>query len=98
MRLNTKVQRGEFFNTSIVLALVFNLDTRLGPNQNILQKKTRGHIIHISDLINEVTGRLVVRNAHGAITQDAQEIINPGAQGDPWWDTAQLLEQMKKAI
>lgn len=34
----------------------------------------------------------------GKVTHDARKIIYPGANGDPWWDTKQLLEQIKDAI
>jgi hypothetical protein len=40
----------------------------------------------------------VVRNDAGEVTRDARKIIFPGSNGDPWWDAAQLLEQMKDAI
>lgn len=71
---------------------------RLPEGQSILQKKTRGRIIHASDLINQVDGRLVCRNSAGEITRDARKVIYPGSNGDAWWDTAQLLVQMKDAI
>jgi hypothetical protein len=29
---------------------------------------------------------------------DARKIIFPGSDGDPWWDTKQLIEQIKHAI
>ncbi len=34
----------------------------------------------------------------GNIVQDACKIIFPGSNGDAWWDTAQLLVQVKAAI
>lgn len=52
----------------------------------------------MSDYINPETGRLVVRNAAGENVRDARKIIYPGAGGDPWWDTKQLLVQTKDAI
>jgi len=63
-----------------------------------LQKKGRGRLIHISDFINEETGRLVSRNSQGAVVEDARKIIFPGSNGDAWWDTAQLIVQVKHAI
>jgi hypothetical protein len=51
----------------------------------------------VSDFINPETGRLVVRDGD-VITRDARKIIYPGANGDPWWDTAQLIVQTKEAI
>lgn len=63
-----------------------------------MRKKGRGRLIHVSDFINSEDGRLVSRDAHGNITQDARRIIYPGANGDAWWDTAQLITQVKKAI
>ncbi|TFK80727.1 hypothetical protein K466DRAFT_636180 [Polyporus arcularius HHB13444] len=65
----------------------------------VLQKKGRGRLIHVSDFIMEPTGRLVLRNEQGDIIEDARKIIYyPGSNGDPWWDTAQLIVQIKKAI
>ncbi len=43
----------------------------------------------------------MIANTDGTISEgnDARKIIYPGAGGDPWWDTNQLLEQMHmKAI
>ena len=34
----------------------------------------------------------------GQIIQDARKIIYPGANGDPWWDTKQLMDQIRSAI
>ena len=64
----------------------------------MLQKKGRGCIVHVSDFINEADGRLVLRDEQGNITKEARVIIHPGSNGDAWWDTKQLLDQMKTAI
>jgi hypothetical protein len=48
--------------------------------------------------INEADGRLVVRDGDGNVVQDAHKIIYPGSNGDAWWDTEQLLKQVKSAI
>jgi hypothetical protein len=66
--------------------------------QQPLCKKGRGRLIHVSDFINEADGRLVERDDDGEIIQDARKIIYPGANGDPWWDTEQLLKQVGNAI
>lgn len=71
---------------------------RLCAGETILQKKGRGRIIHISDFISSLTGRLVCVDELGNITMDARKVIFPGANGDPWWDTKQLIEQLKNAI
>lgn len=61
--------------------------------------KSRGRLIHISDFIEEVNGRLVVRDDTGNILKEARTIIYPGANGDPYWDCLQLIDQVKlKAI
>ncbi|KAG5221653.1 DDE family endonuclease [Salix suchowensis] len=70
----------------------------LQPGEQPLRKKGRGRLIHVSDFINPETGRLVVIDKHGKITHDARKIIFPGSNGDAWWDTKQLLEQLKTAI
>jgi hypothetical protein len=63
-----------------------------------IRSKNRGRIIHVSDFINEDDGRLFLKDEKGAIVEDARKIIYPGSGGDPWWDTDQLLDQMKDAI
>lgn len=51
-------------------------------------------MIHISDFVEEVNGRLVVRDAAGNIVKQARKIIHPGANGDAYWDCVQLIEQV----
>jgi hypothetical protein len=68
------------------------------PSQQILQKKGKGRIIHVSGFINAEDGRLALRNESGDIIEEAQEIIYPGVNADAWWDTEQLLKQVKRAI
>jgi len=71
---------------------------RAQPDEQILQKKGRGRIIHVSDFVEEENGRLIIRDEEGVIVKDAQMIIYPGTGGDPWWDHTQLLVQVDKAI
>ncbi|THU76463.1 hypothetical protein K435DRAFT_704834 [Dendrothele bispora CBS 962.96] len=66
--------------------------------QQPLRKKGRGRLIHVSEFINPETGRLVYLDGNGKIVKEARKIIYPGANGDPWWDTDQLLKQMETAI
>jgi len=63
-----------------------------------LRKKGRGRLIHVSDFINSASGRLVIQESDGTISQDARVVIYPGSNGDAWWDTEQLLRQVKDAI
>ncbi|CDO77934.1 hypothetical protein BN946_scf184610.g1 [Trametes cinnabarina] len=70
----------------------------LPEGATILQKKGKGRLIHVSDFITAVSGRLVLLDANGEIVEDARKIIFPGSNGDPWWDMAQLIEQVKRAI
>jgi hypothetical protein len=63
-----------------------------------LMKKGRGRLIHISDFVEEDNGRLIVRNQEGVVVKDARCITYPGAGGDQWWDLAQLLTQVDRAI
>jgi hypothetical protein len=35
---------------------------------------------------------------NGQTIRDARKIIYPGANGDPWWDTKQLMDQIGSAI
>ncbi|KIJ24834.1 hypothetical protein M422DRAFT_274299 [Sphaerobolus stellatus SS14] len=61
---------------------------RPGVDQ-ILQRKGRGRLIHISDFILESTD--------GSVKCEACKIIYPGSGGDPYWDKNQLLAQVKNA-
>ena len=71
---------------------------RLREGEILLQQKSCGRLIHISDFVNEVTGWLVIRDENGEIKDDAREIIYPGSNGDAWWDHTQLLAQVEHAI
>ncbi|KAJ3737470.1 hypothetical protein DFJ43DRAFT_1128663 [Lentinula guzmanii] len=88
----------QFHDESSLHALEYKAKDWLGPGQTILQKKTRGRLIHVSDFINPENGCLICQSANGRITRDARKVIYPGANGDDWWDTEQLLTQMKEAI
>jgi hypothetical protein len=77
---------------------LLTIPNRLRPGEQPLHKKGRGKLIHVSDFINPETGRLTVTDAAGKIMHDARKIIFPGSDGDPWWDTKQLIEQIKRAI
>ena len=54
---------------------------RLQPGKQLLQKKSHGQLIHISDFINEQDGWLIRRNEEGEIIKD---VIYPGSHGDAW--------------
>lgn len=79
-------------------ALDYMKSAWLAEGQTVLQKKSRGRLIHVSDFITEVTGRLVRRDKDGNIIADARQIIYPGSKGDAWWDTEQLIVQIRKAV
>jgi hypothetical protein len=70
----------------------------LREGEQPLRKKGRGRLVHVSDFINEEDGRLVLLDENDQIVRDARKIIYPGANGDPWWDTKQLMDQIKSAI
>ncbi|KAF8179909.1 hypothetical protein BJ912DRAFT_1062706 [Pholiota molesta] len=70
----------------------------LRAGEQPLRKKSRGRIIHVSAFINPITGRLILLDADGNVVRDSMKIIYPGSNGDPWWDCAQLLQQMGDAI
>ena len=70
---------------------------RLREGEQILQKKGRGRLIHVSDFIEEGHGRLICRNPDGSISQDARKVIYPGTNGDPYWDCNQMIEQVETA-
>ena len=41
---------------------------------------------------------MVLLNETGCIICDAHKVIYPGSNSDPWWDTDQLLVQVKSAM
>jgi len=43
-------------------------------------------------------GHLILNDAQGNIVDEVQKIIYPGSKGNAWWDTEQLLAQVKHAI
>jgi len=71
---------------------------RFKEGQQKLPKKGWGRLIHVSDFVEEENGRLIVRNQEGVVVKDARCITYPGTGGDPWWDHAQLLVQVDRAI
>jgi hypothetical protein len=71
---------------------------RIKDGRQPIQKKGRGRLIHILDFINPETGRLTIHNADGNLACNACKIIYPSSDGDPWWDTKQLLAQMEDVI
>jgi hypothetical protein len=78
------------------------------PHEQLLRQKGSGRLVHVSDLINMKTGRLVLSEdkiaelkAAGKWTArlekyggDARKIIYPGKNYDPWWDMNQLIDQV----
>ena len=70
----------------------------LQEGEQPLWKKSQVRLIHISDFINEKDGHLVLLDKDGNILCDAQKIIYFGSNGDPWWDTEQLMAQIRSAI
>jgi hypothetical protein len=55
--------------------------------------KSKGKLIHDSDFIGP-EGRIRLPD----LDLDARKIIFPGAGGDPWWDTKQLLVQISTTL
>jgi hypothetical protein len=96
MVMITRCMCSESYNNH--LQIFTQLLLSLLPDQQILQKKGKGRIIHVSGFINAEDGRLALRDEQGNIVEEAREIIYPGANGDAWWNTEQLLNQIKRAI
>jgi len=67
----------------------------LQEGQQILMKKGRGRLIHISDFINEHNGRLVFHGVDGKMMKEARKVIYPGSNGDKYWDCEQLITQVE---
>ena len=61
-------------------------------------KKGWGRLIHVSDFVEEENGHLIIRNEEGIVVKDARCITYPGSGGNAWWDHAQLLAQVDRAI
>jgi len=61
--------------------------------QQKMPGKSKGKLIHISDFIGP-EGRIRMPD----LGLDARKIIFPGAGGDPWWDTKQLLVQISTTL
>ena len=61
--------------------------------QQKMPGKSKGKLIHVSDFIGP-EGRITVPD----LGLDARKIIYPGAGGDPWWDTKQLLVQISTTL
>ncbi|KAF9502709.1 hypothetical protein BS47DRAFT_1464248, partial [Hydnum rufescens UP504] len=80
----------QFHDESCFHANEFKKSAWLETGATVLQNKSRGWLIHVSDFINEEDGQLIHQNIQG----DIIIIIYPGAAGDPWWDTKQLLGQI----
>ncbi|KAF9254123.1 hypothetical protein L218DRAFT_1055222, partial [Marasmius fiardii PR-910] len=98
LRLDEKEIIPQFHDESTFHMNDFRMTAWLAEGQTVLQKKGRGRFGHVSEFINQENGRLICKDANGNITRQARRIIYPGANGDAWWDTKQLLEQVKEAI
>jgi hypothetical protein len=70
----------------------------LQKGEQLLRRKGRGRLIHVSAFINLETGCLILLDDTGAVMRDSTKIIYPGSGGDAWWDCEQLLKQMEDAI
>jgi hypothetical protein len=88
---------GEWFKFSS-MSFKFTLNSRLHEGEQPLRKKSCGRLSHVSDFICSETGQLILQDQDRNIVQDAQKIIFPGANRNPWWDTEQLIVQIKSAI
>jgi hypothetical protein len=88
----------QFHNESCLTVNDYKAKAWLGQGQMILQKKGWGCLIHVLEFINLIMDCLVLHDAQENIVDEAQKIICPGSTGDAWWDTEQLLAQVKHAI
>ena len=69
---------------------------RLHSTEQIMPKKSRGHIIYPLEFIKPENGCLVVLGNDGKVIKEAWQIIYLGSNGDTWWDCEQLIKQVKK--
>ena len=64
--------------------------------QQKMPGKSKGRLVHVSDFIGP-EGRIRV-DGKGEEYEDGRKIIYPGSNGDPWWDTNQLLSQLSTVL
>jgi hypothetical protein len=74
----------------------------LADSQQKMPGKSKGKLIHDSEFIGP-EGHIRVLNNKGIFIPDdpnldARQIIYPGSNGDPWWDTKQLLVQITRTL
>jgi hypothetical protein len=62
--------------------MIANANFRLQEGEQVLRKKGHGHLIHVSDFIEEVNGQLVSLTPDGKVHRDAHKIIYPWSNGD----------------
>jgi len=74
------------------------LSNRAERDQQKLLKKGRGRLIHVSDFVEEESGRLIICNEEGDVVKDMRCIIYLRMGTDTWWDHTQLLVQVDKVI
>ncbi|EDR06554.1 uncharacterized protein LACBIDRAFT_300092 [Laccaria bicolor S238N-H82] len=99
LQLGEKEIIPEFHDESSFHAFEHTASVWLHSTEQIIPKKDRGRLIHISEYIEAENGRLVVNGPNGEVLKEARQIIYPGSNGDPWWDSKQLIDQVKnKAI
>ncbi len=78
-------------------------------DQQPIQKKGGGYVIHVSDFISETIGWLKlseeqISNQHKLLVKkwlakfEVQAIIYLGKGFDAWWDLKQLIKQIKNTI
>jgi hypothetical protein len=98
LKVGEKEIIAQFHDESCLTVNDYKVKAWLAEGQTILQKKGRGRLIHVSEFINPITGHLVVEDTNGNIIDEARKFIYPGSKGDAWWDTEQLIAQIKHAI
>lgn len=76
----------------------------LSKSQQVLRKKGRGRLLHVSDFVVEASGRLALNKEQIAANNtkppeerlkvtNAWQIIYPGKNANPYWNLSQLIEQ-----
>lgn len=71
---------------------------RLGPGQTLPPNEDTGRLIYVSDFISPLTGRAVIRDESGNVVKDARRIIYPGPSGDLWWNSRQVIAQVRDLL
>jgi hypothetical protein len=91
-----------FYDKSCFYGFDYKKSLWLADNQQKMPGKSKERLIHDSEFMGP-KGHIRVPNNKGIFIPDNPnldtcQIIYPGSNGDPWWDTKQLLVQITRTL